>query len=104
MNNNELVALLDRAIKSYKGDSRVLESAIGALVVGRLTGWKPLALIHTHTTFRKYEHLLGVTFSEVLPEVGPLAHKSLAWQVAQSVGRFWDVVKNRLPGRTVELE
>lgn len=104
MNNNDLVEMLDCAIKSYKGDSRVLESAIGAFVVGRLIGWKPLALIHTHTTFRKYENLLGVNFSEVLPDVGPLAHKSLAWQVAKSIGRFWDVVKNRLPGRTVELE
>ncbi len=96
--NDELVNLLDNAVKDFKGDSTTLESAIGMLVMGRLIGWRVIVLIHDKTTIKKYEKILGVNIREALPEVGTLAHKSYAWKAVQKVGNFWMAVKGDILG------
>ena len=101
--NDELLQVIDKAINSYRGDVKVLESAIGALFVGCQIGWRPLRLIHSHKTFARYQRILGVDFFEVLPEVGPLADKSLGWRLAQQVENFWDAARGTVPGRSKEF-
>lgn len=103
MNKDELLRIVDTAIQGYKGDSTILGSAIGALHIGLKIGWRPLRLIHSHRTFVRYEQILGLDFHQVLPEVGPLADKSLAWRVAKQVENFWDVVRGAVPGRSKQL-
>ncbi len=98
MTNDELVNLVDKASKNFKGDVTTLESALGMLVVGRLVGWRVILLIHDKTTVRKYEKILGVNIREVLPEVGKLAHKSVAWEAVQKVSSFWKAVKGDILG------
>ena len=103
MNKDELLRIVDTAIRSYQGDSTVLGSAIGALHIGLLIGWRPLRLIHSHRTFVRYEQILGLDFHEVLPEVGPLADKSLGWRIAKQAENFWDAVRGSVPGRSKQL-
>lgn len=103
MTNDQLHRVIDSAAKRYHGDATVLESAIGALHLGLMIGWRPLRLIHTHHTFSRYQKILGVDFHDVLPEVGPIADKSLAWRVAKTVENFWDLARGTLPGRSKEL-
>jgi hypothetical protein len=105
MTNDELVNILDKAVKNFKGDSTTLESAIGMLVMGRQMGWRVIVLIHDKSTIKKYEKILGVNIREVLPEVGTLAHKSIAWGAVQKVGNFWKAVKGEIFGvRTPALK
>lgn len=104
MLDDELLKIVDSATERYKGDCTVLETAIGALVVGRVIGWKPLFLIHANPTIKRYEQVLQISFRDVLPDVGRRADKSLAWHVVQSGKKFWDVFRASVPGRSLSLE
>ena len=103
LRDDELVKIVDDAVERYQGDSELLRNAIGALMMGRLVGWKPLLLIQNKRTIDRYSSLLGVDLREVLPEVGRRADKSMAWRVVQAGNKFWDVVKARVPGRSPAL-
>jgi len=94
----DLIETCLAAIKPYKGDFTKLESAIGALIIGKRMGWRVMFLIHNRSTLREYEKILGVKFQEVLPEVGELAHKSIGWAAAQKIGNFWKAVKGEISG------
>jgi hypothetical protein len=97
MTEEELVKIIDEAFRNFKGVSTELEMAIGALMIGRHIGWKPMLLIHDKKSLRKYEKILGVEFRQVLPEVGEHAEKSLAWQAVQKVTNFWKAVSGNIP-------
>ena len=91
-----LVRKLDEAIVDFTGDFDELESAIGMLMVGRLVGWKVLVLIHNKRTIRKYEEILGINIREVLPEEGPFAYKSFAYEAVHKLGNFWKAVSGEV--------
>lgn len=94
----DLIKLIDKSIMKFHGNSEELENAIGALMVGRKTGWRPLFLIHSPKSIKKYEGILGVEFREVMPEVGPKAKDSVAWKIGQTVSNFWKLVKGETTG------
>lgn len=102
---DERTVLVNKITEGFRGDLHELESAIGALYVGQRMGWKVLFLIHEKRTLKKYEKILGLEFREVLPDVGDLAHKSVAWNAAQKLGNFWKAVKGEIKGvRSPEIE
>ncbi len=96
LTDTELVKLIDKAIKKFHGQSTELEGAIGALMFGRQLGWRPLFLIHSPKTIKKYEAILAVRFQDVMPEVGPKAKDSVAWKIGQTVSNFWKLVKGEV--------
>lgn len=93
----ELVALIDNAITDFKGNTEELENAIGALMFGRQIGWRPLFLIHSPKSIKKYEKILGVDFREVMPAEGLKAKRLVAWILAEKVTNFWKLVKGEIP-------
>lgn len=93
----ELVKLIDKSIMKFHGNSEELQNAIGALMLGRKTGWRVLFLIHSPKSIKKYETILGTKFRDFMPEVGPKAKDSMAWKIAQTVTNFWKLVKGELP-------
>lgn len=95
--NGELLEAIDKAIMGFSGNSDELENAIGALMVGRKIGWRPLFLIHSQKSIRKYEGILQVNFRDVMPEVGPKSRTLVAWVLAQKVTNFWKLVKGEVP-------
>ena len=97
--------IFDKAIKDYKGNVQILETAIGALIVGQQVGWKVLLLIHDKKTIRKYEKALGINFRDHMGETGPLSNKSIAWCAVQKVSNFWKAVSGEIPNiRSPELK
>lgn len=84
--------IIEVATIEFAGVFDELEKAIGMLMIGRLIGWKALALIHSRRTILKYEKLLGIKIKEEFEERGPLAHKSIALGVVDKVGDFWKAV------------
>jgi hypothetical protein len=98
MQPKECIQVADQALKDFSGDFSQLEAAIGAFMIARHLGWKPLLLIHDKKTLRRYEKILGISFREAFPEVGPLAHKSRAWVLVQKVSNFWKAVSGDIPG------
>lgn len=103
MTQEEIQQVIDDAIKNYRGDARVLESAIGSLFFGLQIGWRPLHLMHMYKTMSRYEEILGVNFREVMPEVGPMADSLRGWRIAKNLENFWDAVRGTAPGRGSEF-
>lgn len=104
MTQVEALKVVDEAIARYTGDVRVLESAVGVLLVGLWVGWRPLLLAHSLKAFKGYERVLGVKFKEVLPEVGPLSGKMVAWTMLENIKDFCRVSVGSKPGRSIEMQ
>lgn len=89
--NNTIVTSID----SYRGSAFILESALGAIIIGEKYGWRVLKLIHSPATYKKYEVILGLNFQDTCPERGPLAHKSLGLKIADRLNSFWAVATGK---------
>ena len=91
----EAQALIKRVEDSsyeFTGQFEELESALGMLFLGPLVGWKVILLLHNKRTIRKYENILGINIRKDCPEVGPYAYKSIGYEIATSINKFWKVV------------
>lgn len=98
LSEKQIVELIDKATKNFSGGLDTLESAIGYLMIGRKFGWRVMFLIHSQSTVRKYEKILGFNSKEVFPEEGPWADKSVAYRAVQNVTNYWKAVKGEIPG------
>lgn len=88
----ELQQIELRAIAEFYGNLDELESALGFLRLGFQYGWKPLAIIHSKKTFRKYEQILGITARELFPEDTPTSDRSIGYSFAKTLSNFWKAV------------
>ncbi|MFT6916296.1 MAG: hypothetical protein ACJAWL_002630 [Motiliproteus sp.] len=88
---------LTERIAKFKGSATTLESAIGALVLGQHYGWRVLKIIHTPSTYKKYETILDITFQELCPERTELSKKSFGLAAADKLNSFWSVVMGKTP-------
>ncbi len=94
----QLIEIIDKAIKDFSGNSDSLSGAIGYLMIGRKFGWRVMFFMHSQSTVRKYENILGVSSRDVMPETGPMAKKAFAWQALQKVTNYWKAVKGEIAG------
>ena len=96
--DKDIISHIDTVTKSFRGNINELEQAIGVWIVGREFGWKVMLLVHDRKTLAKYEKILGINFRFELEEVGPFAHKSVAWRAFQKFTNFWKAVRGEIPG------
>lgn len=82
-------ALLEAAIRKPCENIDELEKALGMYMIGFHFGWKVLYVLHSKTTIRKYESILGITIRETFDEFGPDADRTNAYHLIQSVNSFW---------------
>ncbi len=82
-------------IRTYSGQGPTLESALGALIVGQHIGWRVLRVIHSPSTYKKYEKILGLKFQDVCPDKTPQSSRNIGFEVTERIGAFWDVVMGR---------
>jgi hypothetical protein len=80
------------AIARFKGSADELETALGFLRIGIQIGWKPMAIIHSKRTFKKYEEILGIDARTFFPEETPAASRSIGYKIAKTLTNFWKVV------------
>lgn len=96
MTNEQLVSYIDAIAKDYRGQTDVLFSAIGALMAGRIYGWRVLRIVLSSASYGKYQRALGVEFKDILPEETEYSRKSVAYSIVKKMGNFWDAVR-RVP-------
>ncbi|MGB8410941.1 MAG: hypothetical protein WCE58_13660, partial [Gallionella sp.] len=65
-----------KAIARFSGQLDELESALGFLRMGLQFGWKPMAIIHSKKTFKKYEQILDIDARVFFPEDTPASERS----------------------------
>ena len=98
LSEKQLVELIDKAIKNFSGTLDSLAGAIGYLMIGRKFGWRVMFFMHSQSTVRKYERILGIKSKEVMPERGVLAKKAAVYEAVQKVSNFWKAVKGEVAG------
>ncbi len=96
MTDEELIAHLDAVMKIYKGDTEVLRHAVGAVMFGRIYGWRVLRITTSSGAYTKYQRILGLDFKEVLPETTDISERSLAYKIVKKLNNFWKVVRGQV--------
>jgi hypothetical protein len=86
-----------KAIARFSGQLDELESALGFLRMGFQFGWKPMAIIHSKKTFRKYEQILDINARVIFPEDTPTSERSIGYALAVKLSKFWKVVSGEEP-------
>lgn len=98
----ELHDIAQRAINNFGvGNGTELESALGMLYMGHAFGWKVLYIIHSASTVRKYERILGIVAKEAFPAETKHSDRSIAFQVAKGVSNFWKAVRGEVPAEGI---
>jgi len=90
---NEIV---EAASKKYVGDMGVLESAIGALVMGQFFGWRVLRILHSSSTYARYQRILGVRFMDVCPDHTKLSRRNNGYRWVEDFGSYWKAINEGL--------
>ena len=92
MNDEQLKELIERVCSEYHGQLDHLYQAVGLLVVGQLYGWRVMRLISTRPNWRKASALFG-DLKTLMPERGPLAHKSIGLKISDDLGHYWEIIQ-----------
>jgi len=97
MSTADLLSHIDSVASEYKGDSHVLFSAIGAVFVGRLYGWRVIRVVLSTSTYAKYQKVLALDFKSVMSPETSLSDRSLAYKVVKNLKAFWAIVRGQVP-------
>lgn len=87
---------LCQKIAEFKGQFTVLESAIGALVMGQQYGLDVLRIVHSPATLRKYESALDISYKAHCPTRTSLSSKSQGLSAAEALGGIWKVITGKV--------
>lgn len=95
--------VVDKAIRDFHGTVDELQGAIGMFMIGRHIGWRPLVVMYSGRTIRKYEEILKIQIREAFPEQGPDFDRSIGYAVAMKLSNFWKGVSGaeKVDGRRV---
>ena len=93
----ELDQIIKNASHNYIGQITTLESAIGALIIGQLYGWRVLRIIHGSNTYIRYEKVFGedFKFKDYCEDRSVLARRSVGLGLADSIKSFWKVATGK---------
>ena len=89
--NEETRRKVIETVSTYKGDARVLGNALGAMSLGHMYGRRVAMMVYSKKTLRKYQGILGVDFSEIMPEETSLSDRSIGYTTAKTLKSFWRV-------------
>ncbi len=84
---------LEHAVATFRGNGRELESAVGALYLGKVYGWKVLRVMHSSVSYRKYQAILGIDFKDWCPSTTSLTERHRGYQLALKAKNFWDLMR-----------
>jgi hypothetical protein len=91
---------LIRRMAKYKGLGTTLGSAVGALAIGKVYGWRVVVMIHSLSTVRKFNEILGVRIQDICPETTELSRRLLGIRLAEKAGAFWKIARSSYPGKS----
>jgi hypothetical protein len=95
----QMAEVIKNASRQYKGDLTVLESAIGLLFMCVMFGRRPMLIIHSASTIRKYEAILGARLTEFdfIQETTGMSDRANGFALAMRAAKFWNVVRGQYP-------
>lgn len=94
--DEDLDTHLCQKVAEFHGQLNVLESAIGALVLGQQFGLDVLRMVHSPATLRKYESALDIKYKEHCPGRTTLSTKNRGINAADALGGIWKVITGKV--------
>jgi hypothetical protein len=86
---NDSLSVVKMAFHNFSGDFTVLESAVGAYFLGMMVGWRPLLIIHSPRTIKRYEGILSIKFIDAMPDKTEFSERSRGYEAALLISNFW---------------
>lgn len=95
----EISKKLQHTIRTYEGDLKLLETAVGAYVIGQMYGHRVISVCHSPSTVARCNRILGFQLQEVCPAITPLSMRVNGIRLAKKLGDFWDIARSHNPGK-----
>lgn len=93
----EQSAAVVKRLQEYRGYAPTASDAVGALVLGQVYGWRGIMMLHSRSTVRKFEQVLGLSLRDCMPDRTQFSERILGVRIADEMGKFWAVVKGEVP-------
>jgi len=103
ISDKELYERIDQVCEDYHGDIDHLCRVVGMIVLGRLFGWRVMRLVSSAHTWRLATKLFGDP-KQLIPERGPLAHKSVGLKLVDRIGDYWGFVRGSISRDQITVE
>jgi hypothetical protein len=84
-------------LTTYRGDGPVLQAALGALLLGRVYGWRVLRVAYSSATYAKYQRLLQVDFKQWCEPTTEFTHRHRGYEMIGKLDNFWKIIKSEVP-------
>jgi hypothetical protein len=88
---------LHRILTTYRGDGTHLQAALGALLIGKVYGWRVLRVCYTGATYTKYQRTLELDFKDWCDAETPYTSRHRGYQVVGKLSDFWKIVRGDIP-------
>lgn len=107
--SDDEVQLIKEAALVFEGDSTILSAAIGLLLSCKMYGYRVVKLSFDQKTITKYEKVFrsvqpDFRYRSQCSDFGPLTRRSVAFRFYERVGRWWDIVTGKVPGRGPQVD
>jgi hypothetical protein len=88
---------LHHILATYRGPGDALRDAVGALMVGKVYGWRVLRVMYGGKLYAKFQRTLQLDFKEWCEPETEFAARHRGYQAALKVGDFWKLVRGDMP-------
>jgi hypothetical protein len=95
LNNDELMMKVEGKFKDFEGDITDFYTAVGMVVVGRLTGWRVMRLVSSRKTWSLANDIFGDIKAPgyLMREREIYSVKSVGLKIADTLGEYWEYVQ-----------
>lgn len=94
----QIIPMIETECANFHGQLDDLYQACGLMIAGQLFGWRVMRLIAVRSNWRMATRLFGRHAPQgdiklLMPEYGPLAHKSVGLKLIEDVAHYWAVIQ-----------
>lgn len=84
---------IEKVVSTFRGNGQELENALGALVLGKVYGYRVIRVMHTGASYTKYQKILDLRFADWCSAETPLSSRHRGYQFALKAQSFWNLIR-----------
>ncbi len=88
---------LHHILTTYKGRGDHLQDALGALLIGKVYGWRVLRVMYGGKVYARFQRDLELDFKEWCEPETEFAARHRGYQMALKVEDFWKLIRGEVP-------
>ncbi len=95
----EISKELQQRMRTYKGDSKHLQTALGAYLIGQMYGWRVISLMNSPSIVARCNRILGFDLQERCPATTSLSKRVNGIRLAEKIDDFWEIARSYHPDK-----